>query len=136
MRGSASRPPRSPAESARSPRTCRRGDAPARRHVRELQDVARQLHEAHDRDDDDEPQRVKVGREKIHLRPKPGLKQSLSAFDRLTTADTWGGLISVDAEDTVAALKRINDDECKIEAFRPSAERGIEETLRLTVELG
>lgn len=103
--------------------------------IRELQSVARQLHEAND-DDDGEPQRVKVGRERVHIRPKPGLRQSLSAFDRLITADTWGGLISVEAEDTVAALKRINDDECQIEPFRPSAERGVEETLSLTIELG
>lgn len=102
--------------------------------VREVREIGRQLREANEREDDDEAPRVKVGREKIHIRPKPGLRQSLSAFDRLVTADTWGGLISIEAEDTVAALKRINDDECHIEAFCPSAERGIEETLRLTVE--
>jgi len=104
--------------------------------VRELREVARQLHDANERDEEDEPPRVRVGREKIHIRPKPGLKQSLGAFDRLVTAQIWGGLISVDAEDSVAALKRINDDECQIEAFQPSAERGVDETLRLTVELG
>lgn len=99
-----------------------------------LREVRRQLHEANNREDDDEAPRVKIGRQKIHIRHKPGLRQSLGAFDRLVTSEIWGGLLTTDAEDPIAALKRINDDDCQIEPFKPSAERGIEETLRLAVE--
>jgi hypothetical protein len=84
-----------------------------------------------------EPEEISVGARRVLPRLKTGTRQMATAFARVLSEDTWGGIVSApSAKDYVGALKLLASDEADVVPFKPASPDNVRPMLERAVAQG